>query len=41
MIDINQKITAVKRVDYITGCVLAYPYFQEYYKLILIDLSEQ
>ena len=41
MIDINQKITAGKRVDYTTGCLLDYPYFQEYYKLILIDLNEQ
>ena len=27
--------------DYTTGCLLYYPYFKEYYKLIAIDLSKQ
>ena len=27
--------------DYTTGCLLDYPYFKEYHKLIAIDLSKQ
>ena len=27
--------------DYITGCLLDYPYFKEYNKVIAIDLSKQ
>ena len=27
--------------DYTTGCLLDYPYFKKYYKLIAIDLSKQ
>ena len=27
--------------DYTTGCLLDYPYYKKYYKLIAIDLSEQ
>ena len=27
--------------DYTTGCLLGYPYFKKYYKLIVIDLSKQ
>ena len=27
--------------DYITGCLLDYPYFKEYNKAIAIDLSKQ
>ena len=27
--------------DYTTGCLLDYPYFKEYYKMIAIDLSKQ
>ena len=26
--------------DYTTGCLLEYPYFEKYYKLIAIDLSK-
>ena len=28
-------------VDYTTVCLLDYPYFKEYYKLIGIDVSKQ
>ena len=27
--------------DYTTECLLVYPYFKKYYKLIAIDLSKQ
>ena len=27
--------------DYTTGCLLDYPYFKKYYKVIKIDLSKQ
>ena len=27
--------------DYTTGCLLDYPYFKKYYKLIAIDLRKQ
>ena len=27
--------------DYTTGCLLDYPYFNKYYKLIAIDISKQ
>ena len=27
--------------DYTTGCLLDYPYFKNYYKMITIDLSKQ
>ena len=27
--------------DYTNGCLLNYPYFEKYYKLIAIDLSKQ
>ena len=27
--------------DYTTGCLLDYPYFKKYFKLIAIDLSKQ
>ena len=27
--------------DYTTGCLLDYPHFKKYYKLIAIDLSKQ
>ena len=30
-----------QRDDYTTGCLLDYPYFKEYCKLIAIDLSKQ
>ena len=28
-------------VDYISGCLLDYPYLKEHYKLIEVDLSKQ
>ena len=31
----------VKVDDYTTGCLLDYPYFKKYYKLIAVDLSKQ
>ena len=36
-----QKIIIGQEDDYTTGCLLDYPYFKEYYKLIAIDLSKQ
>ena len=27
--------------DYVTGCLVDYPYFKKSYKLIAVDLSEQ
>ena len=36
-----QKITIGQRDDYTTGCLLDYNYFNEYYKMIAIDLSKQ
>ena len=36
-----RKIAASQGDDYTTGCLVDYPYFKEYYKLILIDLSKQ
>ena len=27
--------------NYTTGCLLDYPYFKKYYKMIAIDLSKQ
>ena len=27
--------------DYTTGCLLDYPYFKKYYKLITVDLTKQ
>ena len=36
-----QKITIGQRDDYATGCLLDYNYFNEYYKMIAIDLSKQ
>ena len=35
------KIASGQGDDYTTGCLLDYPYFEEYYKLIAIDLSKQ
>ena len=34
-------ITAGQGDDYTTGCLLDYPYFKNYYKMIAIDLSKQ
>ena len=36
-----RKVTISQGDDYTTGCLLDYPYFQENYKLIVIDLSKQ
>ena len=35
------KIATGQSDDYTTGCLLAYPYFKKYYKLIAINLSKQ
>ena len=35
------KIATSEDDDYKTGCLLDYPYFKNYYKLIAIDLSKQ
>ena len=35
--DVIQKIATGQGDDYSTGCLLDYPYFKEYYKLIAID----
>ena len=36
-----RKIATEQRDDYMIGCLLDYPYFKKYYKLIAIDLSKQ
>ena len=36
-----RKIATGHGDDYTTGCLLDYPYFKKYYKLIAIDLSKQ
>ena len=36
-----RKIATGQRDGYTTGCLLDYPYFKNYYKLIGIDLSRQ
>ena len=36
-----KKIATGQGDDYTTGCLLDYPYFKIYYKLIAIDLSKQ
>ena len=36
-----RKIATGQGDDYTTGCLLDYPYFKKYYKLIKIDLSKQ
>ena len=36
-----RKIATGQGDDYATGCLLDYPYFKKYYKLIAIDLSKQ
>ena len=35
------KIATSQDDDYTTGCLLGYPYFKKYYKLIVVDLSKQ
>ena len=41
MITLNQKIATGQGDDYSIDCLLDYPYFKEYYKLIAINLSKQ
>ena len=36
-----QKIMMGQGEDYITGCLLDYLFFKEYYKVIAIDLRKQ
>ena len=36
-----RKIVTDRRDDYTTGRLIDYPYFERYYKLIAIDLSEE
>ena len=36
-----RKIATGQGDDYTTGCLLDYPYFQESYKMIAVDLSKQ
>ena len=36
-----RKIATGQSYDYTTGCLLDYPYFKNYYKLIAIALSKQ
>ena len=36
-----RKIGTGQSNDYTTGCLLDYPYFRKYYKLIAVDLSKQ
>ena len=37
----NRKIATGQRDDYTTGCLLAYPYFKDSYKMIPVNLSKQ
>ena len=37
----NRKIAVAQGDDYITGCLLDYPYFKDSYKMITADLSKQ
>ena len=39
--DNNQKIATGQGDGYTTGCLLDYKYFNNYYKITAIDLSEQ
>ena len=36
-----RKIATGQEDDYTTGCLLDYPYFKNYYKMIAKDLSKQ
>ena len=36
-----REIVIGKGDDYTTGCLLDYPYFKDYYKMIAVDLSKQ
>ena len=37
----NRKIDNGQGDDYTTGCLLDYIYFKDYYRIIVVDLSEQ
>ena len=39
--DTIQKIATDQGDDYTAGCLLDYNYFQNYYKMVSIDLSKQ
>ena len=39
--DSTGNIAAVQGDDYTTGCWLDYNYFENYYKMLAIDLSKQ
>ena len=36
-----RKIATGQGDDYTTGCLLDYPYFKDFYKMIAVDLSKQ
>ena len=36
-----RKIAAGQGDDYTSGCLLDYPYFKDFYKMIAVDLSKQ
>ena len=36
-----RKMATGEGDDYTTGCLLDYPYFKNYYKMIAVDLSKQ
>ena len=38
---IIRKIAIDQGDEYTTSCLIDYPYFKNYYKLILLDLSKQ
>ena len=39
--DVIRKVSSDQSNNCTTGCLLDYPYFKKYYKLIAIDLSKQ
>ena len=39
--DNTRKIATGLDDDYVTGCLIDYPYFKKYYKWLAIDLSKQ
>ena len=39
--DNNRKIATGQGDDYTTGCLLDYPYFENTYKMIAVDLNKQ
>ena len=36
-----RKISTGRGDDFMVGCLLDYPYFKKYYKLIAVDLTKQ